>query len=174
MAYLQQLGFIAPNTEQMGHGWIFVTRRGREAAAEAAAAFEQGEVRARFPAKMFHIALRGAVYDAFVRGNFQQAVAEAFRTVEVRVRDASGRAGIGVQLMRDAFNIETGPLRSQSSDRGEREALSNLFAGAFGWVRNPVTHRDAPADDVGHAIEQLMLASLLLRMVDDHAAKRAP
>jgi hypothetical protein len=98
MAYLQQLGFIAPNTEQMGYGWIFVTRRGRDAAASAVA-FEQGEVRARFPATMFHKGLRDAVYDAFVRGNFQQAIADAFRILEVRVRGASGLEGIGAPLM---------------------------------------------------------------------------
>ena len=167
-AYLQQLGFIAPNTEQMGYGWIFVTRRGREAA-ESAVAFEQSEVRARFPATMFHRLLRGAAYDAFVRANFQQAIADAFRILEVRVRGASGLEGIGAPLMRAAFNEDRGPLRSESGDKGEREALAHLFAGAFGWVRNPVSHRDAPADDVAHAIEQLMLASLLLRIVDERA-----
>jgi len=32
LAYLQQLGMIAPNPAQSSYGWIFVTRRGREAA----------------------------------------------------------------------------------------------------------------------------------------------
>lgn len=86
------------------------------------------------------------------------------------MRGASGLEGIGAPLMRAAFNEDKGPLRSESGDKGEREALAHLFAGAFGWVRNPVSHRDAPADDVAHAIEQLMLASLLLRIVDGRAA----
>ena len=88
--------------------------------------------------------------------------------LEVRVRTVSELTSSSVQLTRDAFNEDTGPLRSQSTDKAERQALAHLFAGAFGWVRNPAMHRDLDIDDVHHAVEQLMLASLLLRMVDAH------
>lgn len=171
-AHLENLGLIASDTDQSYLEWVFITRRGHEAA-RSADAFRQAEQRAHFPTTILHRELRGATYDAFVSGNFQQAVAEAFRVVEVRVRDASGLEGIGVPLMREAFNVDTGPLRSEATDRGEREALPHLFAGAFGWVRNPASHRDAPVDDVAHAIEQLMLASLLLRIVDERSTARA-
>jgi len=129
---------------------------------------------AQFPAAMLHEDLRGAVYDALVRGNFQQAVAEAFRVVEVKVRNGSAIDGVGATLMRAAFHEDTGPLRSDVSDRGERQALPHLFAGAFGWVRNPASHRDVPMYDVTHAIEQLMLASLLLRIADERIAADRP
>lgn len=170
---LERLGFIAPETNQGNYGWFFVTRRGREAA-QSRAAFERGRKVAQFSATMLHEELRGAAYDALVRGNFQQAVAEAFRVVEVKVRNAAGVEGVGATLMRAAFHEDTGPLRSDVPDRGERQALPHLFAGAFGWVRNPASHRDVPMDDVTHAIEQLMLASLLLRIADERiAAHRA-
>jgi uncharacterized protein (TIGR02391 family) len=170
---LETLGFIAPETNQGNYGWFFVTRRGREAA-QSREAFERGRKAAQFPATMLHEELRGAAYDALVRGNFQQAVAEAFRVVEVKVRNAAGVEGVGAALMRAAFHEDTGPLRSDVPDRGERQALPHLFAGAFGWVRNPASHRDVPMDDVTHAIEQLMLASLLLRVADERiAAHRA-
>jgi hypothetical protein len=42
--------------------------------------------------------------------------------------------------------------------------------GVFGWVRNPASHRDVPMDDVTHAIEQLMQASLLLCVADKRTA----
>jgi len=166
---LVTLGFVAPDTNQNSYGWFFVTRRGREAA-KSREAFERGRKAAQFPATMLHEDLRGAAYDALVRGNFQQAVAEAFRVVEVRVRNASGLEGVGANLMRAAFHEDTGPLRSDVADRGERQALPHLFAGAFGWVRNPASHRDVPIDDVTHAIEQLMVASLLLRIADERIA----
>jgi uncharacterized protein (TIGR02391 family) len=166
---LETLGFIAPNTDQSSHGWFFVTRRGREAA-KSREAFERGRKAAQFSETLLHENLRGATYDALIRGNFQQAVAEAFRVLEVKVRNASGLEGVGATLMRAAFHEDTGPLRSDVSDRGERQALPHLFAGAFGWVRNPASHRDVPMDDVTHAIEQLMLASLLLRVADERIA----
>jgi uncharacterized protein (TIGR02391 family) len=170
---LETLGFIAPDTNQSSYGWFFVTRRGRQAA-QSREAFERGRKAAQFPATMLHEDLRAAAYDALVRGNFQQAVAEAFRVVEVKVRDASGMEGIGATLMRAAFHEDTGPLRSDVTDRGERQALPHLFAGAFGWVRNPASHRDVPMDDVTQAIEQLLLASLLLRIADERIAARRP
>lgn len=166
---LEHLGMLAPDTEQSYTGTVFVTRRGFQAA-KSADAFRQAERQAHFPSTIFHGDLRGAPYDALVRANFQQAITEAFRVLEVRVRDASGLKTNGVPLMRDAFHEDTGPLKSDSADRAERLALANLFAGAFGWVRNPAMHRDVPVDDASHAIEQLMLASLLLRIVDDRAA----
>ena len=170
---LETLGFIAPDTNQNNYGWFFVTRRGR-AAAQSREAFERGRKAAQFPATMLHEDLRGAAYDALVRGNFQQVVAEAFRVVEVRVRNASGLEGVGATLMRAAFHEDTGPLRSDVADRGERQSLPHLFAGAFGWVRNPVSHRDVPMGDVTHAIEQLTLASLLLRIADERIASSVP
>jgi uncharacterized protein (TIGR02391 family) len=166
---LETLGFIAPDTNQGSYGWYFVTRRGREAA-QSREAFERGQKAAQVSATTLHEELRGAAYDALVRGNFQQAVAEAFRVVEVKVRNAAGIEGVGATLMRAAFHEDTGPLRPDVGDRGERQALPHLFAGAFGWVRNPASHRDVPMDDVTHAIEQLMLASLLLRIVDGQIA----
>jgi uncharacterized protein (TIGR02391 family) len=166
-ALLEHLGMLAPDTEQSYSGNVFVTRRGLEAA-KSADAYRQAELRAHFPPTVFHIDLRGAPYDAFVRGNFPQAIRDAFHVLEVRVRKESGLKGHGVPLMRKAFDEDNGPLKSSSADSGERQALPNLFAGAFGWVRNPAMHRDVPVDDVAHAVEQLMLASLLLRIVDDH------
>ncbi len=163
---LEHLGMLAPDTDQSYGGNVFISRRGLEAA-KSADSYQQAGRRAHFPPTVFHSDLRGAPYDAFVRGNFPQAIRDAFHVLEVRVRDASGLKNNGVQLMRDAFDEATGPLKSSSTDRAERLALANLFAGAFGWVRNPAMHRNVPVDDVSHAIEQLMLASLLLRIVDD-------
>lgn len=88
------LGFIASDTNQSNYGWYFVTRKGRDAA-QSHEAFERGRRAAQFPATMLHPILRRATYDSLVRGNFQQAVAEAFRVVEVRVRDGSGLEGAG-------------------------------------------------------------------------------
>ena len=165
LTYLMNRGFIANDPEQHGNGWMFVTRRGVEAAASIEA-FRRTDLRSRFPSSVFHEKLRGAVYDAFVGGNYQQAVSDAFLNIEDYVRSKSKLQGNGAPLMRRAFDEATGPLRSPVSDKNERDALAHLFAGAYGYLRNPTHHRILPMNDAAPAVEQLMLASFLLREVD--------
>jgi hypothetical protein len=44
---------------------------------------------------------------------------------------------VGVDLMRAALNEDTGALTDTAAVKAERQALSHLFAGAFGHGRKP-------------------------------------
>jgi uncharacterized protein (TIGR02391 family) len=89
------------------------------------------------------------------------------KAVEVAVRDAAHLPGeLGVRLMRKAFDPKNGPLTDTEADEGEREALSALFAGAIGSYKNPHSHRDVQLTDPRAAVEIIMLANHLLRIVD--------
>jgi uncharacterized protein (TIGR02391 family) len=109
----------------------------------------------------------GAIYDG--------AVFQAFKQVEVAVRDAGhfNARDIGAELMRLAFHPDNGPLTDTSFPKGERESLSHLFAGAIGSYKNPSSHRSVAIDDAVEAGEMLFLASHLLWIVDDRAARVA-
>jgi len=63
-----------------------------------------------------------------------------------------------------------------SAEKSERQATSNLFAGALGSYRNALSHRDVNIDDADEAMELVLLANHLLRIVDRRRAmaQRSP
>jgi len=100
-------------------------------------------------------------------GQFESAVLQAYKAIEtaVRARIAAGPEDFGVKLLRRAFHPDSGPLSDPALPRGEREAFSNYIAGAFGYYRNPCSHRDVAMDFV-EAFERLVIASDLLKAVE--------
>ncbi len=71
--------------------------------------------------------------------------------------------------MRAAFAPEGGPLTDLSVEAGERVARMELFAGAIGSYKNSHSHRNVPLEDASEAIEIIMLANHLLRIVGARA-----
>jgi uncharacterized protein (TIGR02391 family) len=115
-----------------------------------------------------HPRIADDVWIDFMRGKFDVAVFQAMKAVEVAVRDASRLPSelVGVSLMREAFKPTSGPLADHTAEKGEQEAQSALFAGAIGSYKNPQSHRDVNLDSPLDALEIIMLANHLLRIVD--------
>ncbi len=124
---------------------------------------------------MLHPKISTAVWSDFLRGDYDSAVFKAFKEVEVAVRAAGGFADsdLGVDLMRKAFHPQTGPLSDQAALSAERQARSDLFAGAIGSDKNPSSHRRVPLRPE-ETVELVMNASHLLRIVDRSKSAGSP
>ncbi len=144
---------------------MFVTRRGRQAAnPEALKAYRRGQL---LPKGVLQPTIAQKVWATFLRGDYDTAVFQAFKEVDVRVREVGGYApeDIGVPLVRKAFGVGSGPLADRNAPPAEQEALAHLFAGAIGSYKNPHSHRNVTIGPV-EALEMILLASHLLGIVD--------
>jgi uncharacterized protein (TIGR02391 family) len=162
--WLEREGFLAPEPGK-GEGWYFISRRGqRITQASQMVEYRRGNL---LPKQFLHPLIAEKVYSTFLRGDYDTAVFQAFKEVEVRVREAGGftATDIGTDLMRRAFHQQNGPLSDQNAVAAERQALSDLFAGAIGSYKNPHSHRNV-ALDAREAVEMIILASHLLNIVD--------
>jgi hypothetical protein len=67
------------------------------------------------------------VWLAFMRGEFDVAVFQAMKAVEVSVRDAAGLGNnlVGVSLMREAFAVDKGPLAIAQQNAANRSHAWN-------------------------------------------------
>ncbi len=126
------------------------------------------------PKNLLNPRIRDDVWSLYHRGKYDTAVFEAMKAVEVAVRDAAGLAAsdIGKDLMRKAFDVKSGVLRNPAAEPGERQARSDLFAGAMGSYKNPHSHRNVTLDDPDEAAEIVMLANHLLRIIDARVAAK--
>lgn len=168
-SWLQTELLVVTEPDQ-GPEWVFVTTRGKEAASpEGFAALRHSNL---LPKATLHPGLVHKVWPTFIRGDYDTAVFQAFREVEIAVRKAAKLAttDIGVNLMRKAFG-RGGPLEDTQAPEAEREGLVALFAGSVATYKNPQSHRDVNLDDPREAAEIIGFGSQLLRIVDRRKAR---
>jgi len=145
-------------------GWMILSRAGLQAA--SVNDFSAWTADRELPESLLHPTIVRECMTNFRLGKFDTAVFEAFKTLEVTIRDASGLppSDIGVSLARKAFRPGDGPLSDLTTEPGEQQALADLIAGAIGSYKNPHSHRKQDLS-ASESREMLILASHLLRIV---------
>ena len=164
---LEREGFLTRDEAD----WYFISRRGEGAI--AADAFDAFRVANLLPKDMLHPTLLSNVWGAFVRGQYDTAVFEAYKNVEIAVREAAHLPDsvLGTDLMRKAFDVKDGPLSDPEQHSAERQALSDLFAAGIGSYKNPHSHRRVKIGP-RESVEMIILASHLLAIVDSRAVDK--
>ncbi len=168
--WLLHEGMVAPNY-LLGSDWIFITRRGHEFREHS----DIGKFKAAkmLPYETLDPNLAAKVRPPFIRGDFDSAVLEAFKEVEIRVRNLSGLGAdvFGINLMRKAFKPGEGLLIDDQQHPAEQQGISDIFAGSIASFKNPSSHRDVNRTDPVEAMELIGLADLLLRIANRRKAK---
>lgn len=170
--WLEREGLIAPKPDSGGE-WVFVTRRGQQIrTAKDLNCFRRGNI---LPKQLLHPIIAQKIWATFLRGEYDTAVFQTFKEVEVAVREAGDfeDTDIGTDLMRKAFDVDRGPLTDQTSPKAEREALAHLFAGSIGSYKNPHSHRKVSIKPE-EAVEMIILGSHLLKIVDSKKREEEP
>jgi uncharacterized protein (TIGR02391 family) len=169
-SWLERENFIAWQAGFHGTETYFITRRGRRVSTRAG--LESYRNANLLPRAKLHASIADKVYPAFLRGEYDTAVFQAFREVEIAVRNAGGFQPdlVGVKLMREAFRPAqgaslSGPLTDPMAPVAEQEGVMNLFVGAIALYKNPQSHRNVPTEAVD-AAEIIIFASHLLRFLD--------
>ena len=170
--WLEREGFVAPRPTSLssersaGHvTTYFVTRRGQKIeTTKDLAAYRKVKL---LPKDQLHPIIAEKVWSKFLLGDYGIAVLHAFIEVEIAVREVGEyvETDYGVRLMREAFDVETGHLTDPNQQKAEKQARSDLFAGAIGSYKNPGSHRNVNVT-AEEAVEIIILASHLLRIVD--------
>lgn len=167
-SWLRSQGLLIPAPNDASNvGWCVLSRRANRFTDERDV--NLFATARHLPKEALHVSIAEIVWLAFMRGEFDVAVFQAMKAVEVQVRQVSGLTDrdIGTDLMRKAFNPMTGPLTDTNDHPAEKDAVSALFAGAIGLYKNPQSHRDVGVNNPQAAIEIILLANQLLRIVDE-------
>jgi uncharacterized protein (TIGR02391 family) len=162
--WLEREGMLAPQPGRADRDWVYITSKGEAYKTDADVSAYRHQRLLRDQA--LDPELVEKVLPLFRPDDYDTPVFKAFKIVEIRVRRMSGLPDtmVGIDLMRTAFHLKTGPLADPRLPDPEREAMAHFFAGAVGLFRNPSGHRDH-VKTAEEAAGRILCANLLLSLL---------
>ncbi len=158
--------------QRNSNGWYFISRRAETLLSKQD--FEAFRRSGILPKDSLHPLIAEKVWPSFLRGDYETAVFQAFKEIEVAVRTGGDFANtdFGTALMNQAFNVNTGPLTDMTLPEPERIGMRSLFFGAVSLFKNPSSHRHVVLTDPNETAEIISFASLLMRIIEQRTGAR--
>lgn len=165
-AWLQHHGLIAPSPSQPSD-FDILTRRAKRILSTGD--FENYRRAQLTLYDVLDSKITQKVWGIYLRGDYDIAIAYAFKVVEVLMRERAGlpTSDYGERLVKKFFQQFEPP--EGCSDSG-LSATESLFIGALKRYRNEAVHEPLSIQDPSEALEILVLANHCLRIVDNVAA----
>jgi len=125
-----------------------------------------------FETRNIHPDLPAKVKKLYDDGDYPESTFEAFKFVEKEAKRISALQGLtGNKLMMAALNEQAPVLylngMASDSDKDEQFGYRYIFAGAQSGIRNPRGHETELTGSPDLCLDQLSLASILLRKLDE-------
>ena len=101
-------------------------------------------------------------------GQYDDAVLVAMKLVETELRETSGLTAddVGVHLASKALGKDGVLVLPRAKTTAEQEAVHQLFRGALGFFKNPLSHRFLDETDPHYTFLTLGFASILLTLIE--------
>lgn len=123
-----------------------------------------------FDSRNIHPDISAVSIKLFDDGHYSQATFEAFKYLDLCVKNISGVKDSGHKLMMTAFNEANPKIKltelSAQSQIDEQSGYRFIFAGAMSAIRNPRGH-DINFDPIDRCLDHLSFASVLLRRLGE-------
>ena len=131
-----------------------------------------GTLRAKLDERRIHSEALKYCRAELMQENYFHAVFEASKGLAQRIREMSGVAGDGVDLVNKVFSVNRPVLAFNAlqtpTEQSEYRGFADLLKGCFGAIRNPLAHEPKILWDGEYdAADYLTLISLLHRKLDD-------
>jgi uncharacterized protein (TIGR02391 family) len=119
----------------------------------------------------FHPRIVKASKSQFKSGHYTDAIFNAFRCIEVLVKEKSGLTGNGATLMHRVFSEEKPIIKldkmKDEVEVDEQMGFKFIYAGVMKGIRNPKAHAEVQQKDPYRTLEYLALASLLAKRLEE-------
>ncbi len=125
-----------------------------------------GRINTSLRGKSLHPEIARRVIDRYNNGHYEDAVLAAFKVIETRLRDFTGKPDAPVkELLYDTLNTTTGMLQDPKAWQSEREGMFGFFRSAFLAFRDRRAHEFVNTDEE-EAFDLIVLANRMLLIIE--------